>query len=85
MRTLMLLLLVLPIISCTGEPDLSSRKKQPTLLKRNFNDTFSYEILPAMGSGTIKQQGNTKDLLKNIPYLLSSGVIPPEFIVKYRK
>ena len=81
MRTLILFLLGFSLISCSEAPDLSPSKMQPVLLKRNYNDIFSYEILPAMGTGTLKQQGNTKDLLKNIPYLLSSGIIPPEFVV----
>lgn len=81
MRTLILFLLIFSLVSCSEAPDLSPSEKQPVLLKRNYNDNFTYEILPAMGSGTLKQHGTTKDLLKNIPYLFSSGIIPPEFVV----
>jgi hypothetical protein len=34
-------------------------------------------VFPAIGSGTIKQSGTLKDLLFEIPYLLTSGLIPP--------
>ena len=38
---------------------------------------LEYEVLTAVGSGTIKESGTLKDLLFEIPYLLTSGLIPP--------
>lgn len=39
--------------------------------------TLEYEVLPAIGPGTVKESGTLKDLLFEIPYLLASGLIPP--------
>lgn len=81
MRILSLLLLSISIISCSEGPDLPPSGNQPKLPERNHNEVFSFEILPATGPGTIKQHGDTTDLLQSIPYLLTSGIIPPEIVM----
>ena len=44
---------------------------------KSYSDLIKYQILPPMGPEEIEAEGNTVDLLRNIPYLFSSGLIPP--------
>ncbi len=50
-------------------------------LERTYDEIFAFEMLPATGPGTIRDSGNMVDLLLNMPYLLTSGLIPPEFVI----
>ena len=43
---------------------------------KNYSDLVKFQILPPTGSEEIEINGNTLELLNNIPYLFSSGVIP---------
>ena len=43
--------------------------------------TLTYKILPAVESGSIKKTGTLPGLLFDIPYLLSSKLIPPLHIL----
>jgi hypothetical protein len=43
--------------------------------------TLAYKILPAVGPGSIKKTSRLPDLLFDIPYLLSSKLIPPLYIL----
>ena len=81
MRYLNILLLSLSIMSCSEGTDLPPGGDQSNLPERNHNEAFEFEKLPATGPGTIKQRGDTIDLLQSIPYLLTAGVIPPEFVI----
>jgi hypothetical protein len=81
MRILIILILSLSIISCSEGPGLPTSVNQPKLPERNHNEAFSFEILPATGPGALNQHGDTRALLQSIPYLLTSGIIPPEFVL----
>ena len=50
-------------------------------LERTYDEVFAFEVLPATGPGTTPENGNTVDLLLEMPYLLTSGLIPPEFVI----
>ena len=50
-------------------------------LERTYNEVFAFDGLPATGPGAIPERGNTVDLLLHMPYLLVSGLIPPEFVI----
>ena len=54
---------------------------ESVMLKRAYDEVLAFEVLPATGPGTIPESGNTVDLLLNMPYLLTSGLIPPEFVI----
>ncbi len=49
--------------------------------ERSFRENFDFEILPGTGPGSVLNQGNTVALLLEIPYLFTSGFIPPESII----
>jgi hypothetical protein len=59
----------------------TSKDEKTVTLKRNYDEKFIYEILPPIGDGVIKEEGDTKSLLEQIPYLLSFGIIPAEKIM----
>ena len=74
------------VSACTG-PDQPARidhtedENEFVTLERSYDEIFSFAVLPATGPGTIPERGNTVDLLLNMPYLLTSGLIPPEFVI----
>jgi hypothetical protein len=49
--------------------------------ERSFRENIDFEILPGTGPGSVLNQGNTITLLLEMPYLFSSGFIPPESII----
>jgi len=76
----------LMVTACTApeEPARISNMKngnESVTLERSYEEVFAFEVLPATGPGTIPESGNTVDLLLNMPYLLTSGLIPPEFVI----
>jgi hypothetical protein len=48
---------------------------------KNYSDLLKFRILPPVGSEEVEIEGDTIELLKNIPYLFSSGVIPSVDII----
>lgn len=85
-RILGIILLALNIVACTDSKEAAEQTESEEglgnmALVRNYDEVFSFELLPATGPGSIAESGNTVTLLMNIPYLLSSGLIPPEFVV----
>ena len=91
-RDLLLFLLIaanLMVTACTGpeEParfDYIENGNKSMTLERSYKEVFAFDVLPAAGPGTIPESGNTVDLLLNMPYLLTSGLIPPEFVINER-
>jgi hypothetical protein len=49
--------------------------------ERSFRESFNFEVLPGTGPGSALNHGNTITLLLEMPYLFSSGLIPPESII----
>ena len=74
------------VAACTDseEPariDNMENGNESVTLERTYDEVFAFEVLPATGPGTPPESGNTVDLLLNMPYLLASGLIPPEFVI----
>jgi hypothetical protein len=80
MRVLLTILITITLLGC-------DQSKEPTVVKRvpmetkSYSDLIEFKILPPVGSAEIEIEGNTSELLKNIPYLLSAGVIPSADII----
>lgn len=55
--------------------------KSKTMSKRKVTDQFTYEILPPIGDVSSFETGDTISLLHNLPYLLSTNIIPSEPIL----
>jgi hypothetical protein len=76
----------LMVAACTDseEPariDNMENGNESVTLERTYDEVFDFEVLPTTGPGTTPESGNTADLLLNMPYLLTSGLIPPEFVI----
>tara|TARA_R110001599_G_C11945944_1_gene631212 strand:- start:59 stop:646 length:588 start_codon:yes stop_codon:yes gene_type:complete len=62
-------------IGCDNQYNSVEAVKVP-MESKNYSDLIEFQILPPTGSEEIEAHGNTLELLSNIPYLFSSGVIP---------
>ena len=51
--------------------------ERATMKIRNLNEEFNIKILPPMGTGKIKKPVTVAGLVKEIPYLIQSGLLPP--------
>lgn len=81
-----LLFAALMMAACTDSnlPTRNNKNNEgntPVTIERSYDEVFAFEVLPATGPGTIPGSGSTVDLLMNMPYLLTSGLIPPEFVI----
>jgi hypothetical protein len=81
MRSLNILLLFIFIFGCSKNDIPPPHKEIIITIERNYDEVFQFEILPAMGPDTIQMESATAELLSNIPYLFSSGMVPPAFVV----
>src|ERR1044072_663246 len=43
---------------------------------------IDYELLPAMGPGTTKKRGSLAELVHDIPYFITNGLIPPPIVLE---
>jgi len=79
------LLIVVMVILC-GCSDkcipLDNESSIETVIERKASEIFDYEVLPATGPVTIPEKGNTAQLLKEVPYLLTANIVPSEEIIK---
>jgi len=81
-RFLIPIVLVSFVIACSEDRrDPAPDSVATMILERGYEEVFPFEILPATGPGTIRERGNTADLLMHVPYLFTSGLIPPETIL----
>jgi len=76
----------LKVSACTGPEEPAGFNNieignESVTLERAYDEVFAFDVLPATGPGTISESGNTIALLLNMPYLLTSGLIPPEFVI----
>lgn len=75
MRILIIAAITMPILSCENNYDSKETINLPMETK-NYRELIKFKILPPVGAGEIEAEGDTVELLKNIPYMFSSGVVP---------
>jgi len=70
------------VVACSeNNHDPVRESKVSVILERSYDEVFPFELLPATGPVVTRESGNTVDLLVQVPYLFSSGLIPPESIL----
>jgi len=69
------ILLIMAILGCDNKYESAEVVKDP-MESKSYRDLIKFQILPPMGSEETEIEGNTLELLRHIPYLFSSGVIP---------
>jgi len=81
MRISCIALILLLLLGCSEEGNVYESQGTIVIIERSHDDQFEFTILPPTGSGEIVEKVNTAKLLINIPYLLTSGIFPPEKVL----
>ncbi|NVJ50158.1 MAG: hypothetical protein HWE11_07215 [Gammaproteobacteria bacterium] len=70
------------LVGCSEQcVNYDTQSVDAVMIERKATDTFNFEILLATGPGSIVEKGNTVDLLNEMPYLLSTKIIPSETVI----
>ena len=72
--------MIMAILGCDSANELIKGVSVPMEVK-NYSDLIKFQYIPPMGSEEVELEGDTLELLKNIPYLFRSGVIPSVDII----
>ena len=80
MRILITVLIIITFLGCDRKSE-SIETVRVSMETKSYSDLIKFQILPPVGSEEVEIEGDTIELLKNIPYLLSSGVIPSVDII----
>jgi len=68
-------------MGCSEQDSMQQNQGEIVTLERGHADIFEYTILPPTGQNEIIEEGNTAQLLVNIPYLFALGIFPSENVL----